>query len=79
LVVCNFTPTVHRGYRIGVPNPGVYQELLNTDAAFYGGSNIGLSDGAATTESKPWQGKPWSICVNLPPLATVVFKWKSGT
>jgi 1,4-alpha-glucan branching enzyme len=79
LVVCNFTPTVHRGYRIGVPNPGVYREVLNTDSAFYGGGNIGLADGAASTESKHWQGRPWSICVNLAPLATIVFKWQSGT
>jgi 1,4-alpha-glucan branching enzyme len=78
LIVCNFTPTVHKGYRIGVPHPGVYQELLNTDSGHYGGSNIGLTHGAATTDSKPWQGRPWSICVNLPPLATLVFKWNAG-
>ncbi len=39
LVICNFTPCVREGYRLGLPEPGRYRELLNSDSAFYGGSN----------------------------------------
>jgi 1,4-alpha-glucan branching enzyme len=41
VVVCNFTPTVQKGYRLGVPHPGQYRERLNTDSTHYGGSNTG--------------------------------------
>ncbi|MFM8003746.1 MAG: alpha amylase C-terminal domain-containing protein, partial [Dolichospermum sp.] len=41
IVVCNFTPQPHSHYRIGVPEPGFYTELFNSDARQYGGSNMG--------------------------------------
>ena len=75
VVVCNFTPQVWQGYRLGVPQPGRYREVLNTDSAHYGGSNVGTPLGSATTESIPWHGKPWSVLLTLPPLATVFFEW----
>ncbi|WP_296494053.1 1,4-alpha-glucan branching protein GlgB [Rhodoferax sp.] len=75
VVVCNFTPQVWQGYRLGVPQPGSYHELLNTDSAHYGGSNVGTPLGNATAEPTPWHGKPWSILLTLPPLATVFFQW----
>jgi len=73
LVVCNFTPVVQPGWRIGVPLPGVYLERINTDSAHYGGSNVGTPLGAVTAEAVPWMGRPYSLRVPLPPLATVIF------
>jgi 1,4-alpha-glucan branching enzyme len=70
-VVCNFTPVVRHGYRIGVPLPGLWRERLNTDAACYGGSNVGNA-GAVASEPVPWHGQPHSLCLTLPPLATLV-------
>ncbi len=71
IVVCNFTPVVRQGYRIGVPLAGRYIERLNTDAAIYGGSNVGNPDGIAS-EPIPWNDRPHSLALTLPPLATVV-------
>jgi 1,4-alpha-glucan branching enzyme len=76
LVVCNFTPTVLSNYRLGVPQRGQYVERLNTDSYHYGGTNVGTPLGAATTEPYPWHGRPHSIRVTLPPLATVMFEWR---
>jgi 1,4-alpha-glucan branching enzyme len=75
LVVCNFTPQVWHGYRLGVPQPGSYREVLNTDSAHYGGSNVGTPLGGATAEATPWQGKPYSLLLTLPPLACLFFEW----
>ena len=77
VAVCNFTPAPQRGYRVGVPNAGVYRECLNTDSAHYGGSNLGTALGAATAQDLPFHGKPHSIVIDLPPLATVMFEWKA--
>jgi 1,4-alpha-glucan branching enzyme len=74
VVVCNFTPTVQHGYRIGVPEPGVYRERINTDSAHYGGSNVGAPYGEITAEPIAWHGRPHSIGMTLPPLATVFFE-----
>jgi 1,4-alpha-glucan branching enzyme len=75
VVVCNFTPTVQTGYRLGVPHGGQYRERLNTDSAHYGGSNTGTPLGAASAQAIAWHGKPQSILLSLPPLATVVLEW----
>ena len=72
LVLCNFTPIVRHGYRLGVPRAGRWAEILNTDAAIYGGSNVG-NDGGAATEPVPWHGQPQSLSLTIPPLATLVF------
>ncbi len=71
----NATPVPREGYRIGVPEGGFYGEILNTDAATYGGSNIG-NYGGVPSHPWPWQGREHSIQINLPPLATVGFKLK---
>ncbi|MBI1209407.1 MAG: 1,4-alpha-glucan branching protein GlgB [Azospirillum sp.] len=71
LVVCNFTPVPHSGYRLGVPAAGTWRELLNTDAEIYGGSDLGNSGGVAAQEV-PCHGRPVSLVLTLPPLATVV-------
>jgi 1,4-alpha-glucan branching enzyme len=76
LVVCNFTPTVHRGLRLGVPAAGDWRECLNTDSMHYGGSNVGTPLGTARSEPVTSHGRPQSIVVDLPPLATVMFEWK---
>ena len=57
LVVCNFTPVPRHDYRIGVPEGGAWMELINTDAADYGGSgigNLGTVRPAATAGPTPW-------------------------
>ncbi|RPI08345.1 MAG: 1,4-alpha-glucan branching protein GlgB [Zetaproteobacteria bacterium] len=71
--VCNFTPVVRPGYRLGVPRGGLYRERINTDAAIYGGSNVGNA-GAVLAEPIPTHGRPYSLQLTLPPLATVVFR-----
>jgi 1,4-alpha-glucan branching enzyme len=71
VVVCNFTPVVRAGYRIGVPRAGRYREVLNTDSGFYGGSNVGNA-GVVSTSGTALHGQPDSITVALPPLSTLV-------
>jgi 1,4-alpha-glucan branching enzyme len=75
LVVCNFTPVVRRGWRVGVPRPGRWRECLNTDSAFYGGSNVGTPLGVADSHREACNERTDSIVIDLPPLATVMFAW----
>jgi 1,4-alpha-glucan branching enzyme len=72
LVICNFTPVVRSGYRLGVPEAGVYEEIFNTDAAEYGGSNV--VNKAQESSPTPWQDHPHSIVLTIPPLAAVYWK-----
>ncbi|MDM4764664.1 1,4-alpha-glucan branching protein GlgB [Pelomonas sp. SE-A7] len=73
IVICNFTPVPRPDYRLGVP-PGTkaWRERLNTDSAHYGGSNMGNLEATLRVEKKAAQGRPLSISVSLPPLATLV-------
>ena len=73
LVACNFTPVPRLGYRIGVPAVGAWRELLNTDAAEYGGSGLG-NLGAVQAEAVPMHGRGFSLPLLLPPLAVVFLK-----
>jgi 1,4-alpha-glucan branching enzyme len=73
VAVSHFTPVVRPNYRIGVPEKGYYQEVLNTDADVYGGGNWG-SEGGADAEQHGAHGREHSICLTLPPYATVVLK-----
>ncbi|HRD96308.1 MAG TPA: 1,4-alpha-glucan branching protein GlgB [Rubrivivax sp.] len=75
LVLCNFAPVVHEGLRLGVPRAGHWQERLNTDSAYYGGSNVGTPLAAAHAQPVPSHGRALSIVVSVPPLATVYFEW----
>jgi 1,4-alpha-glucan branching enzyme len=77
IVVANFTPIVRENYRIGVPQAGFYRELLNTDAALYGGSNVG-NIGGVLASAEPHLGRPFSLKLTLPPLAALFFKWTPG-
>jgi len=70
---CNFTPMPRKLYDIGVPEPGVYEEILNTDSELFGGSNMG-NGGAVTSAPVPKHGRPHSLSVTLPPLAVVAFR-----
>ena len=74
LFVVNATPVVRGGYRVGVSEPGFYQEILNTDAGDYGGGNVGNHGGVPAHKDWAWQGRPHSIEVTLPPLSVVAFK-----
>ena len=73
VVVCNFTPVIRSSYRLGVPRGGFYRERLNTDAALYGGSNVGNA-GGVMAEAIPHHGHPFSLLLKLPPLATLVLQ-----
>ncbi len=76
VVVCNFTPTVWHDYRLGVPQAGHYRQVLNTDAAHYGGSDVAVSPTTTLTATgQAWHGKRHSIVLTVPPLATVFFEW----
>jgi 1,4-alpha-glucan branching enzyme len=71
VVACNFTPVIREGYRVGVPLGGLYAESINTDSELYGGSNIGNA-GAVMADAVPCHGRPYSLNLILPPLATLV-------
>ncbi|MFT5083549.1 MAG: 1,4-alpha-glucan branching enzyme [Lentisphaeria bacterium] len=73
IFISNFTPVVRENYRLGVNNPGVYIEKLNTDNACYGGSNR-LNKEILHSQEIPWQYRENSIEITVPPLATVVFE-----
>lgn len=72
LICSNFTPFVHKGYRVGVPGPGNYRAIFNSDSEYYSGSNIGVAESQA--EEVAAQGKQWSIAIDFPPLGTVMYK-----
>jgi 1,4-alpha-glucan branching enzyme len=72
LVVCNFTPVPRHELRLGVPNgPARWREALNTDSAFYGGSDVGNGGREIATEQVASHGRAQSIRLTLPPLATL--------
>jgi 1,4-alpha-glucan branching enzyme len=73
VVACNFTPVPRVGYRIGVPEPCFYREVLNTDDAKYGGSGVVNAPGCQAAPS-PWQSQPCHIELTLPPLGVVFLK-----
>jgi 1,4-alpha-glucan branching enzyme len=69
--VFNFTPVPRANYRIGVPKPGFYREAVNSDAEYYGGSNVG-NQGGVLAEPVSWMGRPYSIPIAVPPLGALV-------
>jgi len=73
VAVCNFTPVTRLAYRVGVPRPGYYREILNTDSRYYEGSDVG-NDGGVNAQPIPWNDRPYSIQLRLPPLAVMYFK-----
>jgi 1,4-alpha-glucan branching enzyme len=70
--VVNAAPSPWCAYRIGVPGAGWYQEVLNSDAELYGGSNLG--NGGVHADPISWHGQSHSLSITLPLLATVAFR-----
>ncbi len=73
IVLCNFTPVVREHYIIGVPNEGRYKVLINSDLKIYGGSGTG-EDSPLHADATPAHGRPCSLKLTLPPLATMILK-----
>jgi len=73
LVALNFTPVPRHDYRVGVPEAGVWHELLNSDATIFGGSGQG-NLGTTVSQPVPWNGRPHSVLLTLPPLSALFLK-----
>lgn len=73
LVVCNFTPVPQPNYRVGVPRGGYWQEILNSDSAWYGGGDWG-NGGGVHASPVPLHARSHSLTVTVPALAAVFFK-----
>jgi 1,4-alpha-glucan branching enzyme len=73
ICVCNFSPVVRYDYKIGLPKPGWYKEILNTDSEFYAGSNVGNINGMVAVDT-PQHWLPYSATLVLPPLSTCWFE-----
>jgi 1,4-alpha-glucan branching enzyme len=71
--VLNFTPVVRHHYRVGVPDPGEYAEVLNSDSRFYGGSDVG-NGGLIKTEERAHHGFSQSLDLVLPPLGCLILR-----
>ncbi len=76
VVICNFTPEVRHGYRLGVPKKGVYYEVFNSDEEAYGGS--GVKNGDLASEDVTWHSRAQSIVLTVPPLATVYLRLRGA-
>ncbi len=68
--VVNFAAVPHEGYRIGLPRPGRWDEVINTDSELYGGSGVG-NLGGVETDAMPWHGFDQSVSLRVPPLGAV--------
>ncbi len=73
VAVCNMTPVVRHGYRVGVPAEGIYEEVLNSDNLQFGGSDV-LNPGQLKTQAASWQGKPFALDLTLPPLGIILLE-----
>jgi 1,4-alpha-glucan branching enzyme len=72
--IANFSAVPHENYRVGLPRPGRWAEVLNTDAEHYGGSGVG-NLGGVDAQSQEWHGQPASATLRLPPLGTLWLRW----
>ena len=68
-------PVLRDSFRVGVPTAGYWEEIFNSDAKDYGGLGFGNCGGL---ESEPieWDGRPHSLCLQLPPHSVSVFRLK---
>lgn len=73
VVICNFTPVVRDNYKVGVPEKGTYQEVLNSNKTDFGGSGDHI-DLKVKTKTETWHGRSQCIELSLPPLSIVVLK-----
>ena len=71
--VCNFTPVVRTDYRVGVPEPGQYREIINSDSEYYGGSNVGNGE-IISTVSGSQHGYDQYLNLVLPPLSCLILR-----
>jgi 1,4-alpha-glucan branching enzyme len=76
VVVLNLTPVPRHPYRIGVPFPGRYREVINTDAEIYGGSNLGNGSAPLWADDQHWMNRDHSLSLTLPPLAGIVLVYE---
>jgi 1,4-alpha-glucan branching enzyme len=71
--VCNFSPLLRENHQLGLPRPGQYRLLLNTDDELYGGSGMEIPN-LVDAEENPLHGQAYSASITLPPLATLWFE-----
>jgi 1,4-alpha-glucan branching enzyme len=76
VVVLNLTPVPRHNYRIGVPLPGDYREVLNSDSEIYGGSNVGNGSAPLLADEQPWMNRSHSLLLTIPPLAGIVLAYE---
>ena len=76
IFVCNFTPVVHKGFHLGVPKEGVYQEIFNSDAERFGGSNV-VNEAPMESTTAPCNRCQFSVNVDVPPLGMIVLERKA--
>jgi 1,4-alpha-glucan branching enzyme len=77
LVLCNFTPVVYHGFKVGVPCSGKYRETFNSDLTVFGGSGQ-KNDAFLKTTGEGWHGRPFSLEITVPPLAMIVLEVQHG-
>ena len=75
--ICNFAGNPHEGYRVGLPDGGEWEELVNTDDAKYGGSGV-TNLGQVTAEDMEWNGRPYSVELRVPPLGCLWLRPKEN-
>lgn len=73
VVVCNFSPIHRKGYRVGLPFAGTYQQVFNTDLTEFGGTGE-LDDQPKKSEPTACHDQPHSMQINLPPMASVIYR-----
>ena len=71
IVILNYTPVPRIGYRIGLPLPGAYDEIFNSDSHYYGGSDVGNCT-RTQAEARAWMNRPYSASVTVPPLGAII-------
>lgn len=71
LIVLNMTPVPRESYRVGVPQPGEYGVIFNSDSEYYGGGNLGTSDSVHAEEGH-WQARDYSVTLDIPPLGGLI-------
>jgi len=76
VVVINLTPVTRHNYLIGVPLPGGYREVFNSDSGLYGGSNVSNGCNPLPAEELNWMNRSHSLSLTLPPLAGIVLAYE---
>ena len=77
LAVCNFTPVLYENFRVGVPYPGSYKEIFNSDSTFFGGTGA-VNSRSVLSKDVGWDGREHSISIDVPPLGISVFQCRPG-